>query len=78
LNLHARYQREFGYRPGDFPVAEAECGRSVSLPIFPGMQEAEIERVIEAVVEIVEGATRGTAAPGSANRFLRATHAKVG
>jgi hypothetical protein len=42
------------------------------------MQEAEIERVIEAVVEIVEGATRGTAAPGSANRFLRATHAKVG
>ncbi len=58
LNLHARYQREFGYRRRDFPVAEAEYCRSISLPIFPGMQDAEIERVIEAVVEIAEGAKR--------------------
>jgi perosamine synthetase len=56
LNLHARYQREFGYRPGDFPVAEAQYRRSISLPIFPGMQDAEIERVVEALVEIAESA----------------------
>ena len=56
LNLHARYQREFGYRPGDFPVAEAEFRRSISLPIFPGMEDWEIERVIEAVCEIAGGA----------------------
>jgi dTDP-4-amino-4,6-dideoxygalactose transaminase len=56
LNLHARYQREFGYRRGDFPVAEGEYCRSISLPIFPDMADGEIERVIEAVVEITEGA----------------------
>lgn len=56
LNLHARYQRDFGYRRGDFPVAESEYRRSISLPIFPGMQDREIERVIDAVVEIAEGA----------------------
>ncbi len=77
LNLHARYQREFGYRPGDFPVAEAQYHRSISLPIFPGMQDAEIERVIEAVVEIAEGAQCGTATPGGASRLRRARYANV-
>jgi dTDP-4-amino-4,6-dideoxygalactose transaminase len=56
LNLHPRYQHEFGYRRGDFPVAEAEYRRSLSLPIFPDMQDAEIERVIDAVCEIAQGA----------------------
>jgi perosamine synthetase len=64
LNLHPRYQRDFGYRRGDFPVAEAEYRRSISLPIFPDMQDAEIERVIEAVCEIAGAAAYP--APGRA------------
>jgi perosamine synthetase len=67
LNLHPRYQREFGYRRGDFPVAEAEYLRSISLPIFPGMQDGEIGRVIEAVSEIADAAkcVAGRAAMGA-------------
>lgn len=35
-----------GHRRGDFPVAEALAGEILSLPIFPGISEAEQERVV--------------------------------
>ena len=49
LHLHPYYQRENGYRTGDFPCAEQEYNRCLSLPIFPGMTEDEIQHVIGAV-----------------------------
>lgn len=52
LHLHPFYQREFGYKPGDFPAAEAEYYRAISLPIFPAMTEEHVQAVIETVMEI--------------------------
>jgi len=52
LHLHPYYQRQFGYRPGDFPQAEAQYRRCLSLPIYPSMREEEVERVIAAVNEV--------------------------
>jgi perosamine synthetase len=37
--------RELGYREGQFPVAERVAARSLALPFFPAMSEAEVERV---------------------------------
>ncbi len=37
LHLHPHYQVRYGYKPGDFPVAERIFERSISLPIWPGM-----------------------------------------
>jgi dTDP-4-amino-4,6-dideoxygalactose transaminase len=54
LHLHPYYQEAFGYHRGDFPVAEKEYERCVSLPIYPGMAQKEILRVIEVVTEISE------------------------
>ena len=54
LHLHPFYQNRFGYRPGDFPQAEAEYARAFSLPIFPTMSSAEIEAVITSVSEVVQ------------------------
>jgi dTDP-4-amino-4,6-dideoxygalactose transaminase len=39
--------RELGYREGQFPVAEAASARSLALPFFPAMSEAEVARVCE-------------------------------
>jgi perosamine synthetase len=39
------YQRRFGYRAGDFPVAESVFTQIVSLPFFPRMTDRDIERV---------------------------------
>ena len=52
LHLHPAYQRQYGYRPGDFPVAEAEYRRVISLPIWPGMTPEDIDSVIGAVVDV--------------------------
>lgn len=54
LHLHPYYQKAFGYRPTDFPVAEKEYNRSLSLPIYPDMTQEEIQRVIEAVSAVCE------------------------
>jgi perosamine synthetase len=52
LHLHPFYQKQFGYKPGDFPQAEAEYARAFSLPIYPTMTDAEINAVITAVSEV--------------------------
>jgi perosamine synthetase len=52
LHLHPFYQKQFGYKPGDFPRAEAEYARAFSLPIYPTMTGAEINAVITAVSEV--------------------------
>lgn len=54
LHLHSFYQAEFGYREGDLPASEREFRRSLSLPIFPGMTNQEIEHVIWAVGEVTQ------------------------
>jgi dTDP-4-amino-4,6-dideoxygalactose transaminase len=52
LHLHPYYQKTFGWRSRDFPVATAEWKRLVSLPIFPGMLDDEIDYVIRIVKRI--------------------------
>jgi perosamine synthetase len=52
LHLHPFYQKQFGYKPGDFPQAEAEYARAFSLPIYPTMTDAEINAVVTAVSEV--------------------------
>jgi perosamine synthetase len=39
--------RELGYREGQFPVAEAAAARSLALPFFPALAEAQVDRVCE-------------------------------
>jgi dTDP-4-amino-4,6-dideoxygalactose transaminase len=51
LHLQPYYRRAFGYLPGDFPNAEREYDSCLSLPIFPGMTETEINHVISAVLD---------------------------
>lgn len=46
LHLHPYYQKALGYRAKQFPVATAEWKRLISLPIFPGMRDDEIDHVI--------------------------------
>ena len=58
LHLHPHYQRTYGYAPGDFPMAESIFQRSISLPIWPGMSEAQVSRVTATLLEICQSAGR--------------------
>ena len=52
LHLQPVYRRDYQYKLGDLPVAEREYQRSLSLPIYPGMREDEVEQVIWAVMDV--------------------------
>jgi len=52
LHLHPYYQKNWGYRRGEFPVAEDYFDRCISLPIYPSMADEDINYVIEALQDI--------------------------
>jgi dTDP-4-amino-4,6-dideoxygalactose transaminase len=52
LHLHRYYREKWGYRTGDFPIAEEYFDRCISLPIYPGMTDEDVTQVIEALDEI--------------------------
>jgi|Deesub1362B_J571_1020462.scaffolds.fasta_scaffold01639_3 dTDP-4-amino-4,6-dideoxygalactose transaminase len=54
IHLHPFYMRNFGYRRGDFPVAENIYDRIISLPLYPKMKEDDIKYVIDAIYYLVE------------------------
>ncbi len=52
LHLHPYYRDTWGYRPGDFPVAEDYYDRCLSLPLYAAMTEENQSRVIDAIRDI--------------------------
>lgn len=53
VHLHPFYQRQFGYRKGDYPVSERYYDRAITLPVFPGMTGKDTDDVIKAVKKVV-------------------------
>lgn len=51
-HLQPAYKEAFGYKEGDYPVAENILSRTISLPIYTAMGDKEIQRVIEAMSAI--------------------------
>lgn len=52
VHLYPYYRQTFGFTIGDFPQAESVCDRIVSLPLFPGMTDAEHDRVLDVMYSI--------------------------
>jgi perosamine synthetase len=48
LHLFPFYRERFGYREGQFPIAERAAARNLALPFFTSITEAQVERVCEA------------------------------
>ena len=46
--------RDLGYREGQFPNTERVAREGVSLPMFPGMDEKQVDAVVEAVTAYFE------------------------
>jgi dTDP-4-amino-4,6-dideoxygalactose transaminase len=49
--------RNKGFREGQFPVSERIARETVTLPLFPEMQESDVERVCEALRRVMRGKT---------------------
>jgi len=57
LHLQKAYSN-LGYKVGDFPVSEKAAERILSLPMFPGLSEANVTRVADAVVRCAQSTGR--------------------
>lgn len=53
VHLHSFYAETYGYRRGDFPVAEAAFDGILSLPLWPGMTESDQAYVAETLAELL-------------------------
>ena len=71
VHKHPYYADRFGYRGGEFPVAEDAYERLISLPMFHSMTEQDVEDVIRAVCKVTAGFT-----PGKASAHLRSRSGK--
>ena len=54
IHLTPAYE-SLGYRSGEFPVAEALSNEVLSLPIYPGIDEAQLDAVVAAVRAFFNG-----------------------
>jgi dTDP-4-amino-4,6-dideoxygalactose transaminase len=54
IHYHPYFRETLGLCPGDYPVAERVFEGLVSLPLYPKMQDGDVERVSRALHEIIE------------------------
>lgn len=47
------YKKTFGYKDGDYPVAEKYYEQELSLPLYPGMTDGDIQSVINAIHKVI-------------------------
>jgi dTDP-4-amino-4,6-dideoxygalactose transaminase len=53
VHLHPYYQKRFGLRRGMFPAAEAVSDTTLSLPLSAAMPASSVDRVVEAVHDVL-------------------------
>jgi perosamine synthetase len=53
IHLMSFYRETFGHREGEFPVCEDVAARSLALPFFPQMTDGQVERVAQALAQVL-------------------------
>src|SRR5256885_127451 len=53
VHLHPYYRDRFGYKPGDYSVAESAYESLISLPMFHGMTDRDADDVITALRKVM-------------------------
>ncbi|MGR3176722.1 MAG: UDP-4-amino-4,6-dideoxy-N-acetyl-beta-L-altrosamine transaminase [Candidatus Anammoxibacter sp.] len=61
IHLQPYYQRTFGFKEGDFPVAEEYYRKAVSLPIYPLLTDNDLQYISESMIEILESSGKFSA-----------------
>ena len=53
IHLQPYMRERFGFKPGDFPVCEAVAARTIALPFYGTMTEAEVDAVWDALKSLL-------------------------
>ncbi len=55
IHLTTYYRETFGYKAGDFPIAESIGAQTLSIPLYPQLSDDEQAYVIQALLEASKG-----------------------
>ncbi|MBU8870129.1 MAG: DegT/DnrJ/EryC1/StrS aminotransferase family protein [Gemmatimonadales bacterium] len=53
IHTFSYYREKYGFQPEDFPIANRESNRVITIPLHPGLSDRDVDDVIEAVADIV-------------------------
>ncbi len=54
VHLQPYYKKKFGYKKGDFPVAEKFYEREISIPMYPSLTDEDLKYIAETFFELVK------------------------
>jgi perosamine synthetase len=54
IHLQPYIAKDFGFKPGDFPMTEYVAARTLALPFFGGMTTRQLDRVCETLNKVLE------------------------
>ena len=53
IHKHPYYKERFGYRNGDYPIANKVFEESLSLPIYPSMSTTDVDYIVRNILKLV-------------------------
>lgn len=54
VHLQPFYRKNFGFKPGDFPVAEEFYKNEISIPLYPRLTEQDLLYITQSMIEAVQ------------------------
>jgi dTDP-4-amino-4,6-dideoxygalactose transaminase len=54
LHLLSYYKDRYGYKRGDFPIAEKFYDRAITIPLYPSLSDNEVEKVVKDIISFVK------------------------
>lgn len=54
IHLQPFYQKQFGYKKGDFPCAESYASRTIGLPLYPLLSVRQLSYVTKTLLDLVK------------------------
>ena len=54
IHLQPFYRKQFGYKPGDFPMTENIAARTIALPFFNAITYEQIDYVVESLKSVMK------------------------
>ncbi len=53
IHLQDFYRKQFGYKPGDFPICERVAARTIALPFHNQLTQKQVDRVCETLKSLL-------------------------
>lgn len=62
IHLMSYYRKKYGYKRGDFPIAERIGDSTISIPLYPKLTQSEISYIIDTTNALIAAPARGLSA----------------